>query len=126
MENQRKKILIVEDEESLRQAIVDKFKREGFYVVEAKNGEEGLDQAIKNHPDIIILDVIMPKLDGLSMLEQLRTDSWGKDVPVLILTNLNDAEHVARAMQGKAFDFLVKSDWKLNDLVKKVNEKLNQ
>lgn len=124
--NNNKKILIIEDEEILRQAMVDKFNREGFSVIEAKDGEEGLDLAIKNHPDIILLDIIMPKIDGLSMLKQLRSDAWGKDVPILILTNLNDAEYVSQAVESGVYDFLVKSDWQLSTLVEKVKEKLNQ
>jgi DNA-binding response OmpR family regulator len=126
MNNHPKKILIIEDEEALRQAMVDKFNREGFFVIEAKDGEEGLDLAIKNHPDIILLDIIMPKIDGLSMLKQLRSDAWGKDVPILILTNLNDAEYVSQAVESGVYDFLVKSDWQLSTLVEKVKEKLNQ
>ncbi len=126
MNNHPKKILIIEDEEALRQALVDKFNREGFSVIEAKDGEEGLDLAIKNHPDIILLDIIMPKIDGLSMLKQLRSDAWGKDVPILILTNLNDAEYVSQAVENGVYDFLVKSDWQLSTLVEKVKEKLNQ
>ena len=126
MNNHPKKILIIEDEEALRQAMVDKFNREGFFVIEAKDGEEGLDLAIKNHPDIILLDIIMPKIDGLSMLKQLRSDAWGKDVPILILTNLNDAEYVSQAVENGVYDFLVKSDWQLSTLVEKVKEKLNQ
>ena len=126
MENNNKKILIIEDETTLRQAMVDKFNREGFKVIEANDGETGLDKAIKEHPDIILLDIIMPKVDGLSMLKQLRNNSWGKNVPVLVLTNLNDAEYVAKAMESGVYDFLVKSDWKLEDLVQRVKDKLNQ
>jgi DNA-binding response OmpR family regulator len=126
MENNNKKILIVEDENTLRQAMADKFMREGFKVLEASDGETGLDKAIKEHPDIILLDIIMPKVDGLSMLKQLRADSWGTNVPVLVLTNLNDAEYVAKAMESGVYDFLVKSDWKLDDLVQRVKNKLGQ
>ena len=124
MSTQNKKILIVEDEAPLRQAIFDKFKREGFQTFHGKNGEEGLEIAFKEHPDIILLDIIMPKVDGLSMLKTLRKDEWGKNVQIILLTNLNDAEYVATAMESGVFDFLVKSDWKLNDLVTRVKEKL--
>jgi PleD family two-component response regulator len=60
------------------------------------------------------------------MLKQLRSDAWGKDVPILILTNLNDAEYVSQAVESGVYDFLVKSDWQLSTLVEKVKEKLNQ
>ncbi|MBL7141863.1 response regulator [Patescibacteria group bacterium] len=124
MSKNKKKILIVEDEAPLRQAISDKFKRGGFTTLEAKDGSEGLDAALKEHPDLIILDLIMPKTDGLSMLKELRGDDWGKEVPVIILTNLSDAENVAKAMEKGVYDFLVKSDWKLEDLIKRVKDKL--
>ncbi|MDD4996048.1 MAG: response regulator [Patescibacteria group bacterium] len=120
----RKKILIVEDEISLRQALFDKFTRENFQALEAKNGEEGLEVALKERPDIILLDIIMPKVDGLTMLKSLRRDEWGKDVPVIILTNLNDAENVFHAVENNVYDFLVKSDWRLNELVERVKNKL--
>lgn len=121
---QEKKILIVEDEAPLRQALFDKFSREGFQVVQAKNGEEGLVVAVEEHPDIILLDIIMPKVDGLAMLKSLRNDEWGKDVPVIILTNLSDAENVSKAMESGAYEFLVKSDCKVNELVNRVKSKL--
>ncbi len=124
MSTQNKKILIVEDEKPLREAIFDKFNREGFQTFQGKDGEEGLKIALKEHPDIILLDIIMPHVDGLSMLKTLRKDEWGKNAQVLLLTNLNDAEYVATAMESGVFDFLVKSDWKLDDLVIRVKEKL--
>lgn len=121
---QEKKILIVEDEAPLRQALFDKFSREGFQVMQAKNGEEGLIVSLEEHPDIILLDIIMPKVDGLAMLKRLRNDEWGKEIPVIILTNLNDAENVSKAMESGAYEFMVKSDCKLNELVNRVKSKL--
>ncbi len=121
---QEKKVLIVEDEALLRQALFDKFTREGFCALEAKNGEEGLAIALKERPDIILLDIIMPKVNGLTMLKNLRQDEWGKNVPIIVLTNLNDAENVSKAMESGVYDFLVKSDWKLNELIERVKNKL--
>lgn len=125
MSENKKKILIIEDEKPLRQALFDKFTREGFTTFQAKNGSEGLDMALKERPDLILLDIIMPKMDGLTMLKQLRSDEWGKKVPIIILTNLNDAENVAAAMEKGVYDFLVKSDWKLDELINRVKEKLS-
>jgi len=121
-----KKILIVEDETPLRGALVSKFTRENFTVLEAKDGMEGLEVAKKDHPDLILLDIIMPKIDGLSMLHILREDEWGKSVPVILLTNLSDAEKVSQATKEGVYDYLVKSDWHIDDVVKKVREKLEQ
>lgn len=119
-----KKILIVEDEIDLREIIADQFKRESFDILVARDGEEGLEMAIKHHPDIILLDIIMPKMDGLTMLHKLREDKWGENANVILLTNLSDNEKVVEAMKNKTYDYLVKSDWNIKDVVKLVSEKL--
>jgi CheY-like chemotaxis protein len=120
-----KKILIVEDEAALRNAVSDILSFEGFTVLQAKNGQEGLDVALKEHPDLILLDLIMPVMDGLTMLEKLRTDQdWGRSVAVILLTNINDPEKVAQATEAGSYDFLVKSDWNIEDVVKKVKGRL--
>ncbi len=126
MSKKKIKVLIVEDEIALRQAMVDKFTREGFWTFAAKDGEDGLNQALTERPDIILLDIIMPNMDGLTMLKILRNDQeWGKDVPVMVLTNLSDVDNVSRAVENGVYEFLVKSDWRLDDLVDKVKEKLH-
>lgn len=126
MENKSKTILIVEDETDLREALRDKFEREDFTVFEAGNGEEGLVVATREHPDLILLDVMMPVMSGMAMFKQLRQDAWGKSVKVIMLTNLNDAENIAGAMEQGSYDYFIKSDWKIEDLVEKVKEKLEK
>jgi DNA-binding response OmpR family regulator len=123
-DKKRKLLLIVEDEASLAKALDKKFSSENFEVIIAKDGEKGLSMALENHPEIILLDIVMPKLDGISMLKELRKDSWGSSVPIIMLTNLSDAEKVAEATESGVYDYLVKSDWKIADIVKKVNEVL--
>lgn len=120
-----KKILIIDDETDLLQVLMDTLTSEGFSVLGAKNGEEGLELALKEHPDLILLDIIMPVMDGMTMLYELRKDPWGNSVPVILLTNLSDAERVAEALRLRVYDFLVKSDWKLKDLVTKIKEKFS-
>jgi len=124
MKNQTKKILVIEDESALLNALTTKFRNEGFSTLEAQNGQEGLDLALSAHPDIILLDIIMPKMDGMTMLKKLREDDWGREVPVLILTNLSDKQKVAEALEQNTFDYLVKSNWTLDDVVAKVREKI--
>lgn len=124
MEDKQKIILIVEDEAALRGALSDKFTRAGFAVLEAGNGEEGLEVAKREHPDIILLDVMMPIMSGMAMFKQLREDTWGKSAKVIMLTNLNDAENIAGAMEKGSYDYFIKSDWKIEDLVTKVKESL--
>jgi len=104
--------------------MVTKFTHEGFEVFQAGDGETGLAIALKEHPDLILLDIIMPKMDGMTLLKKLRTDAWGKKVPVIILTNLSDDRNIAEAMEGGVYDFLVKSSWEADDLVKRVKERL--
>ncbi|OGD79498.1 hypothetical protein A2368_03755 [Candidatus Collierbacteria bacterium RIFOXYB1_FULL_49_13] len=120
----KKKLLIVEDEPTLVSALVEKFTSADFDVSVATNGQEGLAAALAQHPDIILLDVIMPVMDGMTMLYRLRLDPWGKDAKVILLTNLTDAGKVAESLVQGVNDYLIKSDWKLKDIVDKVNEML--
>ncbi len=117
-------ILVVEDEKALREVLIDKFTREGMKVVAAKDGEEGLKMAKELHPDLILLDIVMPRMDGIAVLDKLREDKWGKTAKVVFLTNLDDTNRVSRAMQNDAFEYLIKSDWKLEEVVKKVKKKI--
>ncbi len=117
-------ILIIEDELPLLRILTQKFEKEGFNILQAKDGIEGLAMAKSHHPDLLLLDLILPGLPGMSVLHELRQDAWGKATPIIILTNLSDSQKVAEALQQDVGDYLVKSDWMLQDLVKKVHEKL--
>jgi DNA-binding response OmpR family regulator len=119
-------VLIVDDEESLRHVLADKLSFVGFAVLEAQNGEEGLDIALSSHPDIILLDIVMPVMDGISMLKHLREDKWGRGVKVIMLTNLDGDGKVADAVVWGTPEYLVKSNWKLEDVVAKIQEQLNK
>lgn len=121
----QKTILIVEDERPLLNIMSKRFEDEGFRVVQASNGAEGLERALSNHPDMILLDIIMPVMDGLAMLKKLREDDWGKDVTVMTLTNLSEPMSVAECLEQNVHDYLVKTDWRLQDVVQKVHERLN-
>lgn len=112
--------MIVEDDLPILNALEAKFKLEGFDVFTAANGEEGLQAALANHPDVILLDVVMPKMDGMTMLRVLRDDPWGKTAKVIFLTNLSNPETITEALGEKVFDYLVKSDWKIEAVVNKV------
>lgn len=118
------KILIVEDEAPLCQILVDAFTAEGFSVQRAGDGEEGLSRAISWQPDIILLDIVMPKMDGMTMLHKLREAPEGKDTPVILLTNLSDTAKVYDALTNNVFDFLVKANWTIDGIIKVVKSKL--
>ncbi len=124
----QKTILIVEDERSLREAIADVLRLRNFIVIEAKNGKEGLDMALLNHPDLILLDQIMPEMDGMAALKNIRDDKWGKKVPVILFTNLSGTSEqlVHGVMEHGPVLNLIKSDWKLHDVVKKIEKLLGK
>jgi len=118
------KILIVEDEESLRKALVDKFQQEKLEVLNAKNGQEGLKMALEEKPDLMLLDILMPKMDGIEMVKELRKDDWGKNVPVIILTNVKDSDKIAQSLEEGITDYVIKSDESINQIVEKIKHKL--
>jgi len=120
----KKIILIVEDETPLLRVLADKLSSQGFEVLQAKDGEQGLEIAKEKMPDLILLDIIMPKMDGITMLKNLRNDSWAKATPVILLTNVDNPTTVAAAVENDMLGYLVKSDWKLEDVVRIVKEKL--
>ena len=128
---ENKKILVieeVEDDAHLREVLRDKLAHEGFSVLQAKNGQEGLETALREHPDLILLDIAMPGMDGITMMEKLRqTDEWGKRVPIILLTNLSvDDERINQAIAD--YDpayYLVKSDWTIDALVGKIRDRLS-
>jgi DNA-binding response OmpR family regulator len=124
----QKKILIVEDDTSLLRGLTDKFTRENFTVLFAGNGVEGLSSAFLHHPDVILLDIVMPLMDGLTMLQKLRAaNEWGKHVPVVFLTNLSpdNDKIIARISEDEPAYYLIKSDFLLSDVVAKVNEAIH-
>jgi len=119
-----KKILIAEDDRSLLTALQEKFTNEGFSVVTALDGEEGLIVAEKEKPDLLLLDIKMPKIDGITMARKLKEN--GINAPIIFLTNLDDVKHISDAIEVSKSDYFIKSDWDLEDIVKKVKEKLGQ
>ncbi|HSE56806.1 MAG TPA: response regulator [Candidatus Paceibacterota bacterium] len=125
--NTQKTILIVEDEKDIREALRDVLENNQYLVLEAKNGKEGVTAALEHHPDLILLDLLMPEMDGMAALTTIRSDVWGKDAPVIILTNLNaNNEHlVADVVSHKPLYYLIKSDWNIGDVLKKIEETLN-
>jgi len=82
-------VLIIEDDQIILEMYRDKFQVSHFGVITALNGEDGLAAALRHHPDLILLDLAMPKMDGMTVMKNLRQDQWGMNVPVIILTNLN-------------------------------------
>lgn len=122
----KKTVLVVEDDVALRKVLKEKLTDEGFDVLEAPDGEKGLALALEKHPALILLDIFMPQMDGITMLSKLRSaDSWGKHVIVVVLTNSTDAQTVAIVSGFGGTDFLIKSEWSLEALVARIRERLS-
>ncbi len=122
----QKTILIVEDEKDIREALRDALTDADYSVLEAKNGTEGVSIALEKHPDLILLDLLMPEMDGMTALKHIRMDAWGKDVPVMILTNVNASKEqiIEDMVMGKPLEYLIKSDWKIYDVIEKIEKVL--
>jgi two-component system alkaline phosphatase synthesis response regulator PhoP len=115
-------VLVVEDEDSLRSLLVRELKINNHTVIESKNGQDGLSLALKQKPDLIILDVVMPVMDGLEMARMLRKDEWGNTVPIIMLTNLSNIEHINSALEENVHDYIVKSDTSLSAIAVRAGE----
>lgn len=120
----KKRILIIEDNKDLILLLSEVFKKEGMDVSVAVDGEKGLILSLEEKPDMILLDIILPKMDGITMLKKLREDKEGKNIPVIVLSNLSSAEDLSEAMEIGVYDYLVKKDWELEDIVAKVKKTL--
>jgi DNA-binding response OmpR family regulator len=123
------KVLVVEDDLPILNALVDKLTRQEFDVLAAKNGQEGLTIALKERPDVILVDMLMPIMDGSTMMTKLRQENeWGKEVPIMVLTNLSTAEMeiIKAVIEAEPAYYLVKSNWSLAEVVKKVRKTLSR
>ena len=120
MPEDKGKILVVEDEEILLTALKEELLTGGYEVEGAGDGVEGLEKVKTFKPGLILLDLLMPKMDGMEMLQKLKADQETRDVPVVILTNLSDYEKISEALSLGAMDYLVKANYKLEDLLENV------
>lgn len=120
----QKNILIIEDETDLRDAIAEAIRDAGFLVSTAENGEIGLKMALEQKPDLILLDIMMPVMDGHETLKKLRLDSWGKNVKVIILTAMDDVTNVASAHEGDIDDYIIKAHTSLDEILRQVRSAL--
>jgi len=119
-----KKILVIEDEVSLQKSLTEFLEEEKFEVFSALDGEKGLAMAQEEKPDLILLDIILPKKDGYEVLAELKQSEQTKRIPVILLTNLEGPEDVEKAFEKGASTYLVKSNYKLEDIVKKIKATL--
>lgn len=120
-----KKILFIEDEEALQRAMGEMLKQNNYVVFKALDGEAGLQMARKELPDLILLDLILPRKNGFDVLEELKKAAATKNIPVIVLTNLEGSAEVERALSLGATTYLVKANYKLDELVAKIEGVLN-
>ncbi|MBT3816922.1 MAG: response regulator [Candidatus Magasanikbacteria bacterium] len=118
-------VLLVEDDTFLANIYKTKFEMEGFKVIVAENGELGLKEAKKKKPNIILLDILLPKMDGFTVLEHLKEEDDLKEIPVILLTNLGQKDDVEKGLALGAIDYLIKAHFKPSETVGKVKKALD-
>lgn len=116
-----KKILIIEDDKFLRELIAKKLVEEGYTISEAKDGEEGLKKIQEEKLDLILLDLILPGIDGFEILTRLKKDTTLPQLPIIILSNLGQRDDVERGLRLGAIDFLIKAHFTPQEIVNKIN-----
>ncbi len=114
------KILIVEDDKFLRELMSQKLRNENYDVVEAVDGEEGVKKAIEEAPELILLDLILPGIDGFEVLENIKKEEALIPVPVIILSNLGQKEDIERGLKLGATDYLIKAHFTPGEIIEKV------
>jgi DNA-binding response OmpR family regulator len=121
-----KKILFIEDEAALQKTFRDVLEKEGYQMISALDGESGLRLAKSQKPDLILLDLILPRKDGFEVLKELKEDETTKEIPVIVLTNLEDIESVEKAIELGATTYLVKAQYTLEEVIQKVKKALEK
>lgn len=118
------RIALIEDDPFLSSMYFTKFEMEGFKVLTATDGEAGIDLIIKEKPDLVLLDILMPKKNGLDVLEIIKKNKDTQAIPIILLTNLNQTEEVKRAMDLGAVDYLIKAHFMPSEVVDKIKKAL--
>ena len=117
-----KKILIIEDESSLQKSLGESLTQEGYKIIAALNGEIGLKMAAKEKPDLVLLDLILPKINGFDVLKTLKNNPETKSIPVIVLTNLEDMRDIERVLELGATTYLVKANYSLEEITYKIKQ----
>ncbi len=116
------KVLVVEDDKFLQKILLMKFGAEGFDVRGAADGEDAIKQMLAEKPSLVLLDLILPKMNGFEVLTEMKTNPNMRDVPVIVLSNLGQEEDINRARQLGAIEFLIKSNLSIQEVVQKIKE----
>lgn len=122
MYDEKSKILMIEEDKFLRKIYKNKFSQAGFEFREAINGEEGLNKVISEKPDLVLLDLILPKKSGFEVLIEMKRNKETKKIPVIVLSNLAQESDIERVLSLGAKDYLVKTEVSLSEVVNRVKE----
>ncbi len=117
-------VLIIEDDKNIRDMYTDALLGAHFTVYKAENGEEGITLALSHHPKVILVDIIMPGINGHQVVNEIRKDSWGKNANIIYLTNMSDAENVVQAVAQKPEEYIIKSNISIKELINTVRTAL--
>lgn len=120
------KILVAEDDKLISNSLCDALKSQGYEAMPAYDGEEAVAKAKEQNPDLALLDIMMPKLDGISVLWELRANPSTAKTPVIVLTNMGDPETISKIVEAGASDYLLKSDQSVDDIMQKVKDVLQR
>ncbi len=123
---EKKKVLVIDDEQDVREAVVSTLSYEGISVLSADRGDAGILLAEKERPDLILLDIAMPEKNGIQTLAEIKATDWGLETDVIMMTNLDDMEMMAQAIQNGSNEYVLKKDMSIQDLVKKVKAHLGE
>ncbi len=124
--NIMKTILFVEDEFTLQKTLGEVLTKEGYQVISALDGEIGLRMAKEKKPDLILLDLILPKMNGFEVLKKIKEDEAIKDIPIIVLTNLEGMEDIQKALELGAATYLVKANYSLEEVLEKIKKTINE
>lgn len=126
MPQYKKKILLIEDDSFLISMYTTKFELENFEVVAAEDGEKGLGLAAKEKPDIILLDILLPKMNGFEVLKELKNNKETSPIPVILLTNLSQKNEIEQGLALGAQDYLIKAHFMPSEVMDKIKKVLNE
>lgn len=118
----KKSILIIEDDEFFRELISKKLVSSGFEIIEAIDGQKGIESARELKPNLILLDLLLPNVDGFEVLATLKQDSETSSIPVIVLSNLNTKEDIEKGLKLGAVDFLIKSQFASDEIAEKIKK----
>lgn len=124
--SKKQSILLIEDDEFLAELYATKLTLEGFDVILAIDGEKGLKMIKTKKPDLILLDIILPKMDGFEVLKAMKADKSLKKTPIILLTNLSQKDEVKKGLALGANDYLIKAHFMPSEVVKKIKQTINK